>query len=453
MVDSKKIDDLLSRGVGEFIDPEGIFRKKLETEPEKIVIKFGVDPNRPDIHLGHAVVLHKLRQFQDLGAKIIFLIGDYTASIGDPTGKTKTRLEIEQKEIEKNMQTYLKQVGIILKQDPKLFSWVRNSDWFTSVTDLKAAPGMKVNLSRGSNMVGVFDGESLLGKALLYEETRMQKTHLKHTQIHSVSLSYLLNTLRRLSHNRLLERDMFQDRLNKGEELFMHEVLYPVLQGLDSHLLAKIYGSCDLEVGGTDQHFNMLMGRQVMNIHKQEPQAVISFKLLEGTDGKEKMSKSLDNYIGITDEPNNMYGKVMSIPDTSILHYFELCTFTTLNEIEKIKKDLESSVTNPRDIKMSLARQIVEIYHGPTKAEEAEKNFIKTFSKGELPETIEEMEGGKPLEVVVTSGAASSTSAARRLFEEGAVTDMTEGKKVTARDELKSGHIYKIGKHKFIKIK
>jgi tyrosyl-tRNA synthetase len=450
----EKIEDILTRGVGEFIDPDGTFRKKLETSPEKIIIKFGIDPTRPDIHIGHAVVLRKLRQFQDLGCKVVFLIGDYTAGIGDPTGKDKTRLEIEQKEIEYNMQTYMKQIVKILKQEKEVFSWVRNSDWFVSVTDLKPAPSMKVRFTGSNKMFGVFDANSFVGKALLFEETRMQKTHLKNNIIHTISLSFVLKTLRKISHNRLLERDMFKKRLQNNEELFMHEMLYPVLQGIDSHVLSKVYGSCDLEVGGTDQHFNMLMGRQIMTINKQDPQAVISFKILEGLDGKEKMSKSLDNYIGITDEPNDMYGKVMSIPDSSIVSYFELCTFTPLSEVSEIKKKLEGSLVNPKDLKMELAKQIVSMYHGEKKAIESEANFVNTFSKKEIPENVEEVDGaGKLLEVFVSNNLTSSMSEARRLLEAGAVTDMTEDKKLTGKDTFVSGHTYKIGKHRFIKIK
>ncbi len=450
----EKIEDILTRGVGEFIDPDGGFRKKLETNPEKIIIKFGIDPTRPDIHIGHAVVLRKLRQFQDLGCKVVFLIGDYTAGIGDPTGKDKTRLEIEQKEIEHNMQTYMQQIGHILRQEPEVFSWIRNSDWFTSVTDLQPAPSMKVRFTGSNKMFGVFDANSFVGKALLFEETRMQKTHLKNNSIHTVSLSFVLKTLRKVSHNRLLERDMFKKRVQSNEELFMHEMLYPVLQGIDSHILAKVYSSCDLEVGGTDQHFNMLMGRQIMTMHKQDPQAVVSFKILEGLDGKEKMSKSLDNYIGITDEPNDMYGKVMSIPDSSIVSYFELCTFTPLSEVSEIKKKLESDSVNPKDLKMELAKQIVSMYHGEKKAVEAEANFVNTFSKKEIPENVEEVEGaGKLLEVFVPNNLTASISEARRLLEAGAVTDMTEDKKLTAKDIFVSGHTYKIGKHRFIKIK
>lgn len=450
----QKIDSIFSRGIGEFIDPDGAFRKKLEIDPQKIVIKLGVDPNRPDIHLGHAVILQKLRQFQDLGCKVIFLIGDYTAQIGDPTGKNKARLEIEQKEVEKNMETYLKQVNLILKKDPAVFSWIRNSDWFTSITDIQANPGMKVSFSRGNRMMGVFSGNSFIGKTILFEKTRMQLTHLKNKNIHAVSLSFVLNTLRRITHSRLIERDMFQERIKNREELYMHEMLYPVLQGLDSHILAKVYGSCDLEVGGTDQHFNMLMGRQIMSMYSQTPQAVASFKLLEGLDGSEKMSKSLDNYVGITEDPREMYGKLMSLPDSSIVNYYELCTFTPVAEVVKIKEDLAGNKINPKDAKMALAKQIVSIYHGEKKAEEAEGDWVSKFEKKEIPKDVKEVFNmDRPVDVLVSNKLTSSVTSARRLFEDGAVTDLSTDTKLKLEDKFESGHIYKIGKHNFIKIK
>src|SRR3989344_1968524 len=211
MIDKQKIDELLTRGVGEFIDPEGIFRKKLETSPEKIVIKFGVDPNRPDIHLGHAVILHKLRQFQDLGCKIIFLIGDITAMIGDPTGKSKIRPEIEYAEIEKNMQTYLDQVNKILLKDQKVFSWTKNSDWLISINDIIAPNNQVVNINVGDKVVATtppLPGNHILAKAYHWERTRMQKDN-----INSYTLVNLLAILRKITFNRLIERDMFQDRI------------------------------------------------------------------------------------------------------------------------------------------------------------------------------------------------------------------------------------------------
>lgn len=454
----QELNMLFTRGVGEFVDPDNSFRKKIEAKikgenNKDIIIKFGVDPTRPDIHLGHAVVFRKLRKLQDLGCKAIFLVGDYTSQIGDPTGKNKVRPELEQKEIEANMKTYLDQVGKILSTTPETFSWIRNSDWFTSVTDIQTTPGLKVNLT-GNGMTGVFEGNSFIGKAILFNKTRMQETHLHHKEIHSLSFSYILRTLRKITHSRLIERDMFQNRIKNGEELYMHEMLYPVLQGLDSHILAKIYGSCDLEIGGSDQHFNMLMGRHVMKIYNQEEQAVISFQLLEGIDGKEKMSKSLDNYIAITDSPTDMYGKIMSIPDTLIIRYFELCTFIPSEIIEKKKGLLFSSEANPRDMKMELAKQIVAIYHGEGEAQKAEESFVHTFQKKEIPENIEEIiipRETKFVDIVVEKGVVESKGNARRLIEQGAITHLETGTKIIDADHIVSSGTYKIGKKEFIK--
>jgi tyrosyl-tRNA synthetase len=254
----------------------------------------------------------------------------------------------------------------------------------------------------------------------------------------------------------LIERDMFQDRIKEGLPVYMHEMLYPVIQGIDSNAISNIYGSCDLEVGGTDQLFNMLVGRDVMEMNKKEPQAVLSFRLLEGTDGKEKMSKSLDNYIGITDEPNDMYGKVMSIPDSSITNYFELCTFTPMEEVEEIKNKIEKGKVNPKDIKMNLAKQIVAIYHGEEKAQKAEESFVSTFQKGEIPEEMTELEvkkGETLMNALVEAKILSSKGDFRRLIEEGAVTDLKADQKIIDVNFVpKSGMKFRIGKKKFIKI-
>lgn len=450
----QKIDDLLSRGVGEFVDPLGSFRKKLESAPEKIVIKLGVDPTRPDIHLGHAVILHKLRQFQDLGCKVVFLIGDITAMIGDPTGRSKIRPEIEYAEIQKNMQTYLDQVDKILLKDPKVFTWTTNSDWLISINDIIAPDGQTINIKVGDQVVTTppLPGNNILSKATHWEQTRMQKS-----SIHSYTLVNILSILRNITFNRLIERDMFQERIKGGEPVYMHEMMYPVIQGIDSNAISNIFGSCDLEVGGTDQYFNMLVGRDVMEMNKKEPQAVLAFKLLEGLDGKEKMSKSLDNYVGITDEANDMYGKIMSIPDSSILNYFELCTFTPLSEIENIKNGLENGTLHPKESKMMLARQITAIYHGESKAQKAEESFVNTFQKGEIPEDITEIslnKGETLIEALAKNQIVASKGEYRRLVDEGAVTDLGSGEKVTDVNLVpESGMQYRIGKKRFVKIK
>lgn len=453
------IDELFGRGVAQFVDPEGIFRKKIEekingTYKGEIIIKLGVDPTRPDIHLGHAVALRKLRAFQDIGCKVVFLIGDYTTQIGDPTGKSKTRPEITQLEIEANMKTYLDQIGKILKLEPDVFSWIRNSDWYLSVTDIVGEQGAKVSIP-GIDGAQV-ETNSFLGKAITFGETRMQKTHLKNPIIHNVSLSRVLGTLRHITHARLIERDMFQERLNSGSELYMHEMLYPVLQGIDSSVLANIYGSCDLEVGGTDQTFNMLMGRDVMKMNKQQEQAVMSVDILEGLDGKEKMSKSLDNYISIADDSKNMYGKVMSLPDSLISRYFLLCTYTNKEDVIEIEKNLSAGTLHPKETKMRLAREITAIYHGDKEAGEAEESFVSTFSKGEIPEDVLEVDhnDGKVLiDVLVENGLVSSKSEARRLFEQGAITHLENDQKIEDQKATASKGTYRIGKHRFLKLK
>jgi tyrosyl-tRNA synthetase len=465
MVNEKDINELLSRGVGDFIDPENSFKNKLlgkinGTYTKPIVIKFGVDPTRPDLHLGHAVVLRKLRKLQEIGCHVVFLIGDITAQIGDPTGKSKVRPEISQEEIKKNMDTYLAQVGkLLITDNGAVFSWITNSDWFLDVADLIVP--QQINYTVTDSKTGVknevpFPANSIYAKAAVFDSTRMQKTHLNKQELQQVTLRNFLATLRKITHARLIARDLFQDRLKSGEELFMHEMMYPVLQGLDSNLIGNIYGSCDLEVGGTDQLFNMVMGRDTMKIAELQPQSVLSFKLLEGLDGKEKMSKSLNNYIAVTDEPSDMYGKVMSIPDSSLVNYFELTTFTPLDEIETIKKELAKGEINPKDYKMQLAKQIVAIYHGQDAADKAQDDFNNTFKKGGVPEDIEKVEvsaGTLLVDILVGNEIVSSKTEWRRLVDEGAVQNMDIETKITDYLYKVEGDAnYKIGKRRFIKI-
>ncbi len=451
----KAIEDILTRGVRDFVDPDGSFRKKLEEHPEKVVIKFGVDPTRPDIHLGHAIVLRKLRQFQELGSKVIFLVGDFTAQIGDPTGKSKIRPEVTYEEIKKNMKTYLEQVKLILREDKEVFAWINNLDWFISITDLVFSPDRKINIEGADGQRITVPSNTFVGKAAEYDLLQRQKIYSRN--ILNITMRTFFSTLRHVTHSRLIARDMFQKRIDSGEELYMHEMLYPVLQGIDSYVLANIFGSCDLEVGGTDQHFNMLMGREVMKINGLVPQAVLSFELLEGLDGKEKMSKSLDNYIGITDDPGDMYGKIMSLPDTLIGRYFELCTFTPMDEVQGIKESIKGGAKNPKELKMDLARQIVEIYHGKEKAGKAEKNFVDIFQKGKAPEEMEEIsvKNGESLAgALVRSRILPSKTEWRRLVASGAITNLGTGEKITDPEfKPKGGEKLKIGKHRFVKIK
>ncbi|MDD5152537.1 MAG: tyrosine--tRNA ligase [Candidatus Pacebacteria bacterium] len=452
-----EIVDILTRGVGGFVDPTGAFKEKLTKKANgedvgEIIIKFGVDPTRPDIHLGHAVVFRKLRQFQNLGCKIIFLIGDFTVAIGDPTGKSKVRPEINQKEVENNVATYLAQVGKILKiDDPKLFSWIRNSDWFTSPMDILVPENFKLEIN-GQKV----PSNSLLAKTAFFENTRMQKTHLGKEGAIGVNLVNMLWNLKHITEPQLIERDMFQDRLKSGSPLFMHEMMYPVLQGLDSVCIYRIYGGCDMEIGGTDQTFNMLMGRNIMKANNQPEQAVMSMEILVGTDGKEKMSKSLDNYIGITDEPNNMFGKVMSINDSSIPNFYELCTVATPERIKEIKAELKKGKTNPRDLKMALAEEIVATYHGKDKAISAREAFINTFQKKEIPDDVMEFKGGDALlgDILHAEEIVESKTEWRRLIDRGAVKRLSpkgEQKIIDPKVRATPG-VYKIGKKRFIKI-
>ena len=455
-----KINEIFTRGIGECIDPEGVFKEKLIKKARGeykggIIVKFGVDPTRPDIHLGHAVVLRKLRQLQDMGCKVVFLIGDFTAQIGDPTGKSKIRPEIEQKEVEHNLKTYLDQVGKILLTNKEVFSWIRNSDWFMGITDLFVPqPVTYTDNTTGQNVV--FPPNSFQAKAAVYDKTRMQTSVLKKTEIHNITLRTFLSILRNVTHSQLVQRDMFAERIKRGEELYMHEMLYPILQGVDSHVLHKVYGSCDVEIGGSDQTFNMLMGRTVMKAGKQEPQAVISMKILEGLDGKEKMSKSLDNYIAIADAPEDMYGKVMSLPDTSIVRYYELCTYTPHMEVEEIESVLKEGKTNPRDIKMKLAHQIVAIYHGEKEAGKAEEVFVRTFQKKEIPTDMPEVRASKGeilADVLLSAGLVSSKSDFRRLATEGAIKDIETNEKITdVHATVQKNLVLKIGKKKFAKV-
>lgn len=472
----KLVDEILTRGVGTFVDPGGRFKKKLIAKikgeyKKDIAIKFGVDPTRPDIHLGHAVVLRKLRQLQDLGCKVVFLVGDFTAQIGDPTGKSKIRPEIAQQEIEKNMLTFLQQLDKILlvQKDnntkkilhDSVFSWIRNSDWYVGVTDVVFPKGAVakitvMDVAEKKEKSFSIDANSFLGKAAKFNfDFNMQINELGKKSAQGITLISLFSTLRHISHSQLIERDMFQERIKSGEPLFMHEMLYPVIQGIDSDILANIYGSCDLEIGGTDQTFNMLTGRRVMEMKNKEPQAVLAIELLVGLDGKEKMSKSLDNYVGITDEPKMMFGKIMSIPDNVIPSYFELCTFTPMDEIEGIKKKLAGGKVNPRDLKMDLAQQIVAIYHGEAKSKEAKSDFIATFQNKELPSDMPEVKAGKGsllVDALMKGGVVASKTEFRRLMTEGAIRKDRDEKLNDPTLKVTEDLVLKVGKHRFVKI-
>ncbi len=387
------IDELLSRGVTEVIVKSEL-EKKLASG-KSLRIKFGVDPTRPDIHLGHAVVLWKLKQLQDAGHTIIFLIGDYTAKIGDPTGRNATRPMLSDEEIKANAKTYIDQVGQIL--DIAKTEVRYNSEWYEKM--------------------------SFADILLLSSKITLQQ---------------------------IIERDDFAKRLKSGIEIGMHEMLYPLMQAYDSVVL-----KADVAFG-SDQKFNELAGRDLQKKMGQAPQDVVVTEILVGTDGKEKMSKSLDNYIAITDSATEMYGKVMSIPDSAILTYFKLCTDVEEKALKVIEDELTSE-KNPRDIKSELAKLIVERYHNAEEAEEAELEFSRVFSNKEMPTEISthqvENDSINIIDLICEVGFAESRGEARRLVEQGGVS--IDSEKITDPSltiETSGEKILKVGKLKFVRI-
>lgn len=379
-----RIENLLTRGVEEIIEKESL-EKKLKSK-KGLRIKFGIDPTAPLIHLGIALPLRKLAEFQKLGHKVIFLIGDFTATIGDPSLQDKTRPPLSKEEVEKNARTYLEQAGKIL--DIKKAEIRRNSQWFS--------------------------------KMGLREFLRLE--------------SYFTVL-------RILERDDFQKRMKEGKDLRCHEIDYPILQAYDSVILKP-----DLEIGGTDQKFNMLAGRRMMERMGLPPQDIMTLKLLLGTDGQRKMSKSYGNYIGIMEKPDKMYGKIMSLGDEQIEPYFELCTDVDLAEVRKIK--------NPKDQKARLAFEIVKIYHGQTLAKEAEREFERVFKEKKTPTKVEKryLKSKKIIDVLIETGLAPSRSEAKRLIRQGGVKVNHE----VIRDinyRLKEENLIQVGKRRFVKVK
>lgn len=367
-----------------------------------LTVKLGLDPTAPDIHLGHTVVLRKIKQFQDLGHRAVIIIGDFTGMIGDPTGKSKTRKQLTQEEVEKNAETYEKQIFKIL--DKKKTDVRFNSKW--------------------------------LSKLCFTDVIRLAS---------------------KCTVARMLERDDFHNRFQEHESIGIHEFFYPLMQGYDS-----VEIKADVELGGVEQRFNILMGRNLQKDYGLENQVAIFMPILEGTDGKEKMSKSLGNYIGINEKPNDMFGKVMSIPDNLIIRYFELVTDMHPEDLLKISEDLISGNVNPRDIKMRLAGEITALYHGGEAAALAEEHFRMVFQRRELPENITEFvvtsdmldsNGVDVTKFLVQIGFASSNSEARRLISQGAVK--VNGIKIDALkiDRITDRDIIQAGKLKFIKIR
>ncbi len=332
---------------------------------KKLRVKIGMDPTAPDLHLGHAVALRLLKRFQDAGHTVVFIIGDYTARIGDPSGKSKTRPQLDVKTIDANAKTYFKQVGLVL--DVRKAEIRRNSEW--------------------------------LGK-------------LRFQDVIALAAKFTAS--------RILERDDFARRLKAGVDISSHELLYPMMQAQDSVAI-----EADVEVGGTDQTFNMLAGRELQKKLGLPMQDVITVPLLVGLDGEHKMSKSLGNYVGLTDAPADMYGKLMSIPDRLLMQYWELCTDLSGAAVEAVRRELVGGKTNPRDLKMRLARTVVARYHGERKAATAEAAFVKVFQKKEVPDEVTEVSVGAPKitvsELLIATGLAASKSEARRLVEQKGV--------------------------------
>ncbi len=386
----------IKRGTDEILT-ESDLKQKLESG-KQLTVKAGFDPTAPDLHLGHTVLINKLRHFQDLGHKVIFLIGDFTGQIGDPSGKNKTRPTLTKEEVAENAKSYKDQVFKILKKD---LTEVRfNSEW---CKDLGA--------------------EGLIDLASRYNVARM------------------------------LERDDFNKRYTSNQSIAVHEFLYPLVQGYDSVAL-----EADVECGGTDQKFNLLVGRELQRSFDQEPQVVLTVPILEGLDGVNKMSKSLNNFVGVDEEPNEMFGKIMSISDTLMWRWFELLSFLPEDEIKELQASVEAGM-NPRDAKFKLAIEIVDRFHGEGEGEKCKDAFLKRFQKGAIPEDIEEVsysleDESMPLvNLLKETGMVASTSEASRLIKQGGIK--IDSKKVEDPKMLilaGTNQVYQVGKRKFLKI-
>jgi tyrosyl-tRNA synthetase len=388
--------DLIARGTEEIL-VAGELRKKLE-RGNPLRIKAGFDPTAPDLHVGHTVLINKLRHFQDLGHEVMFLIGDFTGMIGDPTGKSATRPPLTRDEVLDNARTYEEQIFKIL--DPEKTLVVFNSSW-----------------------MGEMDAVDLI------------QLSARHTVA------------------RMLERDDFSKRYKGGQPIAIHEFLYPLIQGYDSVAL-----KADVELGGTDQKFNLLVGRQLQEAYGQEPQVVITMPILEGLDGVQKMSKSLGNYIGITDAPDDMFGKVMSVSDDLMWRYFELLSFRSAQELAALRRQVDDG-GNPRDVKFLLAEELIGRFHDQAAATAARENFIARFQRGAMPEDMPEATLSAPdghvrvSNLLKDAGLVASTSEALRMIKQGAVKIDGERIEDTAL-ECKAGetHVYQVGKRRFARV-
>jgi len=404
-MDVKKQMEILKRGTVEIISEEELEKKltKSQETGKPLVVKLGADPTAPDLHLGHTVVLRKMRQFQDLGHNVMFLIGDFTARIGDPTGKSETRKPLTEEQIKINVETYKHQVQKIL--DMQKTTIVYNSDWLSPMNFM-----------------------DVLKLAAKYTVARM------------------------------LERDDFLNRFKSQKPISIHEFMYPLMQGYDSVAL-----KADVELGGTDQKFNLLVGRSLQKEYGQDSQIVLTMPILEGLDGVHKMSKSLGNYVGISEEPKNMFGKIMSISDDMMFKYYELLTDVPMDEINSMREECKTGRVNPKIVKMKLAHIITEMYHDRAKADEAREGFEKVVSNKEIPEDIKvhefdpaKLKDGKIplLALLVELGFARSNSFARQLIQQGGLKINSEKFSEENADIEKFGGemIMQAGKRNFAKV-
>ena len=394
--------DILLKGVEDIISPEEL-EKRLEKsakENRPLRVKAGFDPTAPDLHIGHTVLLQKMRQFQDLGHQVLFLIGDFTGMIGDPTGRSETRKALTPRQVAENARTYQEQVFKVL--DPEKTEVVFNSTWMN-----RFAPADMIRLAASYTVA------------------------------------------------RMLERDDFKTRHREGIPIYIHEFFYPLIQGYDSVAL-----DADVELGGTDQRFNLLVAREIQREYGQEPEVIIMMPILEGLDGVQKMSKSLGNYVGVTEDHNQMYGKLMSISDDLMWRYYELLSDLTPSEIQSLKNKVEWELYHPKQAKMDLAREIVARFHGEEAAKEAEAQFEKVFKAKQLPDEMPELVVATAedpvwlVRILTAVRYAKSSSEGVRLIQQGAVR--WDGQRITDKDTKipcdKEEHILQVGKKRFARV-